>query len=77
MDMVNHLDKAVQKDGKVLLHCVVGLGRSGLVAASLLKYKGKKSQDTLVSVRKVRGPRAIESKIQEEFVKKLYSNKKR
>ena len=71
IDLIHDLD-ALLKDGeKILLHCVGGLGRSGLVAASLLKYKGKNSQDALLSVRKVRGPRAIESKIQEEFVQKI------
>jgi len=70
-DMVNYLDKALKNDEKVLLHCVGGLGRSGLVAASYLKYKGLNSDEAIKAVRKVRGPRTVESKIQEEFVKKI------
>ena len=71
IDMVNYLDDAVEKDKKVLLHCVGGLGRSGLVAASYLKYKGLNSGEAIKAVRKVRGPRTVESKIQEEFVENI------
>jgi protein-tyrosine phosphatase/nicotinamidase-related amidase len=71
VDMVHYLDRAVLKDEKVLLHCVGGLGRSGLVAASYLKYKGLNSDEAIKAVRKVRGPRTVESKIQEEFVKSI------
>jgi protein-tyrosine phosphatase/nicotinamidase-related amidase len=71
VDMVHYLDKAVLKDEKVLLHCVGGLGRSGLVAASYLKYKGLNPDEAIKAVRKVRGPRTVESKIQEEFVKSI------
>ena len=71
VEMVNYLDKAIEKDEKVLLHCVGGLGRSGLVAASYLKYKGLNSDEAIKAVRKVRGPRTVESKIQEEFIKNI------
>ena len=71
VDMVNYLEIAVQKDEKVLLHCVGGLGRSGLVAASYLKFKGLNSDEAIKAVRKVRGPRTVESKIQEEFVENI------
>jgi protein-tyrosine phosphatase/nicotinamidase-related amidase len=74
IDMVNYLDNAVKKDEKILLHCVGGLGRSGLVAASYLKYKGLDSDEAITAVRKVRGPRTVESKIQEEFVKNIQFN---
>jgi protein-tyrosine phosphatase/nicotinamidase-related amidase len=69
--MVDYLDQAVNKGEKVLIHCVGGLGRSGLVAASYLKYKGLNSDEALKTVRKARGPRTVESKIQEEFVRKI------
>ena len=34
-------------------------------------YKGLNSDEAIEAVRKVRGPRAVESKIQEEFVKSI------
>jgi len=70
-ELVNYLDTAVNNEEKVLLHCVGGLGRSGLVAASYLKYKGLNSDEAIRVVRKARGPRAVESKIQEEFVSEI------
>jgi len=70
-EMVNYLDKLIQNSEKVLIHCVGGLGRSGLVAASYLKYKGLSASEAIKTIRKARGPRAVESKIQEEFIKKI------
>ena len=73
-DLVKYIDEAVKKNEKVLLHCVGGLGRSGLAAASYLKYKGLNSDEAIKAVRKVRGPRTVESKIQEEFVENIQFN---
>ena len=70
-EMVNYLDKLIQNSEKVLIHCVGGLGRSGLVAASYLKYKGLSANEAIRAIRKTRGPRAIESKKQEEFVQNI------
>jgi len=66
--MVDYLDQAILRGEKIVLHCVGGLGRSGLVAASYLKFKGRDADDAIKSVRKVIDPRAVESKMQEEFV---------
>jgi protein-tyrosine phosphatase/nicotinamidase-related amidase len=53
---------------KVMLHCVGGLGRSGLVAACYLKKLGMESSQAIDLVRKSRSIRAIESAQQEQFV---------
>ena len=66
--LISYIDEKLKNQEKIVLHCVGGLGRSGLVAASYLKSKGRKAKESIESVRKVRGPRAVESKIQEEFV---------
>ena len=73
-ELIDYLDERLQKNEKIVLHCVGGLGRSGLVAASYLKYKGRNAEDAISSVRKVRGVRAVESKIQEEFVENINFN---
>ena len=73
-ELIDYLDERLQKNEKIVLHCVGGLGRSGLVAASYLKYKGRNAEDAINSVRKVRGVRAVESKIQEEFVENINFN---
>jgi protein-tyrosine phosphatase/nicotinamidase-related amidase len=70
-ELVGYLEERLQNNEKIVLHCVGGLGRSGLAAASYLKFKGRTADEAIKSVRKVRGPRAIESKIQEEFVEKI------
>jgi len=73
-ELIDYLEERLQKNEKIVLHCVGGLGRSGLVAASYLKYKGRNAEDAINSVRKVRGVRAVESKIQEEFVENINFN---
>ncbi|MDT0552097.1 dual specificity protein phosphatase family protein [Urechidicola vernalis] len=70
-ELIDYLEERLQNNEKIVLHCVGGLGRSGLVAASYLKYKGRNAEDAIQSVRKVRGLRAVESKIQEEFVSEI------
>ncbi|KIG14973.1 Protein-tyrosine phosphatase-related protein [Enhygromyxa salina] len=55
----------------VLVHCVGGLGRSGMVAAAWLRSRGVSADDALQIVRAARGPRAVETKIQERCVRTL------
>lgn len=49
----------------VVVHCMGGLGRSGLVAACVLVDRGRSPSEALVAVREARGPRAVESIAQE------------
>jgi len=69
--LVKFIDDQLLAGKKVLLHCVGGLGRSGMAAASYLKYKGLSADIAIEIIRNSRGPRAVESKIQEEFVQNI------
>ncbi len=62
------LDAAFAQNGKVAVHCVAGLGRSGMVAASYLTRKGMSADAAIMLVRDRRSPRAIETAVQEAFV---------
>jgi protein-tyrosine phosphatase/nicotinamidase-related amidase len=73
-NLVNWLDQNLSSGAKVLIHCVGGLGRSGMVAASYLKYKGMKSDDAILAVRTARSHRALETSTQEEFVRIFRNN---
>ncbi|MEK6704749.1 MAG: dual specificity protein phosphatase family protein [Bdellovibrionota bacterium] len=53
---------------KILLHCVGGLGRSGLVAACFLKSRGFSTENAIAIIRKQRSHMAIETAAQEQFV---------
>jgi len=70
-EMAHFLDDEIKAGKKVMIHCVGGLGRSGMVAASYLKFKGLNANKAIEVVRKARGPRAVESKVQEEFVQTI------
>lgn len=53
----------------VVLHCLGGLGRSGLVAALVLMERGLPADRALREVRAARGSRAVETAGQEAFVR--------
>lgn len=53
----------------VVVHCAGGLGRSGMAVACYLRRRGLSADEALAEVRRARGPRAVESEIQERFVR--------
>ena len=59
---------ALAQGARIVVHCVGGLGRSGMSVACYLKSQGLLTTDAIAEVRKIRGNRAIETSIQEEFV---------
>ena len=59
---------AAGKDAKVAVHCMAGLGRSGMVVASYLTRSGMRADDAITQVRAKRSPRAVETAVQEAFV---------
>ncbi len=58
----------LRRPGRVLLHCAGGLGRTGMVAALLLRALGEPAEPAMLRVRSVR-PGAIETAAQEAFVR--------
>jgi protein-tyrosine phosphatase/nicotinamidase-related amidase len=57
------------RTGTVTVHCLGGLGRSGLVAACALVDDGMDPDEAIASVREHRSPRAVETAAQESFVR--------
>jgi protein-tyrosine phosphatase len=55
----------------VMLHCVGGIGRTGLIAACVLKAYGLDSEAAINFVRNARTRRAIETPQQEAFVREF------
>ncbi len=62
------INTLVDEGEDVVIHCVGGLGRTGTIAACALVNRGASSEQAIVSVRKGRGPRAVESESQSSFV---------
>ncbi len=64
--LTDWVSQAVTGGGRVVLHCVAGLGRSGMVAAAcLVRHAGLDAADALVAVRACRSARAVETAAQE------------
>lgn len=66
--LVGLLDDALHRGENVVVACMGGLGRSGLVAACLLTRHGMSAHDAIEAVRAARDPRAVETAEQEQFV---------
>lgn len=66
--IAGNIHDILNSKGRVLFHCLGGLGRSGMVAARLLTERGEAAPDAIRRVRRAR-PGAIETQAQELWVK--------
>lgn len=60
------LHAILERDGRLLLHCLGGKGRSGMVAMRLLTERGMAPGEALMRIRDVR-PGAVETDAQEQW----------
>ncbi|MGP8161641.1 MAG: phosphotransferase [Candidatus Dormibacteria bacterium] len=67
-DLVRWIAQATGRGESVVLTCMGGLGRSGTVAACFLVSAGAAPESAIAAVRAARGPRALETITQEDFV---------
>ncbi|MFN8456827.1 MAG: isochorismatase [Anaerolineae bacterium] len=67
-NLVEWLQTNLAGGAHILVHCVGGLGRSGLAAACYLKSTGLDTAAAIAEVRRARSPRAIETAVQEAFI---------
>ena len=72
-EIVSWLSETLAGGATVMVHCVGGLGRSGIVAACYLTAAGLSAEEAIAEVRHTRSPFAIESAEQAEFVH-LFAN---
>ena len=68
VDLVRWCRQGLERGESVVITCMGGLGRSGMVAACTLVDLGASPADAIASVRAARGPRALETSAQEELV---------
>lgn len=67
--LIQELISLLNQKKCIVLHCVGGLGRAGLIAACFLVSQGITPQKSIKLVRETRSPRAIETAIQEKFIR--------
>jgi protein-tyrosine phosphatase/nicotinamidase-related amidase len=65
---VRFIQDGVAAGENVVVHCVGGLGRSGITAACWLVAEGLPATAAIAEVRRIRSPRAVETDAQAEFV---------
>ncbi len=65
------IDNELRRGGRVLIHCMGGVGRSGLTAAAYLVYRGKELYDAIQQVASKR-PGALENLGQRRMLEDFY-----
>jgi len=65
------LRQRLRQGERIVLHCVYGLGRTGMIAARLLVELGESPDSAIRRVRAAR-PGAIETQIQEQHIFNIY-----
>jgi protein-tyrosine phosphatase len=71
VDLVGWIRDGLKRGESVVVTCMGGLGRSGMIAACTLVDGGVSPTDAIAFVRATRGPRALETSGQEEFVSRF------
>lgn len=71
--LVRELLAALASGEHVALACMGGLGRSGMIAACVLTALGLDPDAALRRVREARGPRAVETRLQEDFLRTFWA----
>jgi protein-tyrosine phosphatase len=70
-EMLEKVHNELQRGKNVLVHCRQGIGRAGLVAASLLVLDGADPLAAIKEVSKARGVRVPETAEQEQWIYRL------
>ena len=60
----------LQRGGKILIHCMGGIGRTGTIAAQILIERGMPVTEAMAAIRSARRG-AIETAVQEDYLRSL------
>jgi protein-tyrosine phosphatase len=71
VDLVAWVRDGLKRGESIVVTCMGGLGRSGMIAACTLVDAGVSPAAAIASVRAARGARAIETSGQDEFVSRF------
>lgn len=69
MELIARIVDLLREGNTTVVHCRGGLGRTGIVAASVLVATGRSADEAIRLVRRFRGNHAVETPEQEEYVR--------
>ena len=75
VNLIERLDAELQTGRTVVVHCRQGVGRSGLIAASLLAARGAHPASAMKQISAVRGAVVPETREQENWIATFASNR--
>jgi len=67
--LITYLLNKLQDGTSVVVHCRMGIGRSSIIAASILVRKGLKAESVIDSISKIRGLKVPDTNKQSEWLK--------
>jgi protein-tyrosine phosphatase len=71
LELAQWLVARAREGRRAVVHCRAGLGRTGTLTAATLVANGASPDEAIGLVRAARGPRAIETGVQESWVRGL------
>ncbi|MEO0470166.1 MAG: dual specificity protein phosphatase family protein [Bacteroidota bacterium] len=71
LDVVEKIDKQLNKGTSVVIHCRMGIGRSTMMAASVLMRKGQSLTDAIQMIQQARGRQVPDTEEQMRFLQKI------
>lgn len=74
LDLSESILGRLREGGTVVVHCVGGIGRSGMIAACVCVIAGMSPDQAIAHVRLHRSPRALETRVQIELVREFASS---
>ena len=71
LNLTNYLDKRLRDGDSIAIHCRMGIGRSSLLAASLLVKSGLSTADAFISISRARGIDVPDTVMQVDWVESI------
>jgi protein-tyrosine phosphatase len=71
LSLAEHLYKEVCEGKHIAIHCRAGIGRTGIIAGSILLKAGKTSEEAFALISKARGIRVPDTEEQENWLASL------
>ncbi len=63
-NLINHLTDKITEGYSIVIHCRMGIGRSSIIAASILLKNGSNADDAINSISKTRGINVPDTEMQ-------------
>jgi protein-tyrosine phosphatase len=71
LNLITEIDKRLDKGEKIIIHCRMGIGRTGITAASVLTKNGWEQNEVFKRLSEIRTLEIPDTQEQIEFIKEV------